>query len=275
VGPLPKAPSGQIDVSGGFSLVLMPVQPTTASLPATGKSVIILAELQNMPKNVLHCRVFDRAGTKMDIDFTPTNYPMQQAAIDALDAQYNQLLPLGPVSADNQRSVITAIAAIIDVLWIEGRQPSAQPSQTDVWISAGWIYRLHLEGAIEPGDTLELQLDHVTVGTTTLDGDSVVVDLAITDQPVTLPPQSGFALLRYNFATTAVSCVRFAWSPEASRIDLINPDDLRTEVVRRRAVFRWKDVVRPPNANWNYAVQKLTAGGSTRASLAKFEPIAP
>jgi hypothetical protein len=274
VGPLASAPAGQIDVSAGFDLLLLPVQPTAAALPTTGKSVIILAELQSMPKNVLHCRIFDRAGTKMDFDFTPTNYPMQQAAIDALDAQYNQLLLALPVSADNKRSVITAIAAIIDVLWIEGQQPSTKPSQTDVWISAGWIYRLHLEGAIEPGDTLELQLDRVTVGSITLDGDPIVVDLTITDQPVTLPPQSGYGLLRYNVATTAVSCARFAWSPEASRIDLLNPDDLRTEVVRRRAVFRWKEVVRPPAANWTYAVQKLTAGGSTRADLAKFETIA-
>ena len=131
---------------------------------------------------------------------------------------------------------------------------------------------------LEPDDILEFQLDHVSIGQPApppiaLKGDTIVVDVTITDRPVTPPPQAGFGLLRSDASEAAVSCMRFAWSPEASRIDLVNPDDLRTQIVRRRAVFRWTDVVRPPARNFSYAVQKLTAGGSTRAGLAKFETI--
>jgi hypothetical protein len=146
-----------------------------------------------------------------------------------------------------------------------------------VWIKAGTLYRLHVEGIIEPGDTLEFQLDNVSIGPvnapTDLEGNTIVVDVAITDRPVTPPPESGFGLLRKDATDGSVSCVRFAWSPEASRIDLVNPDDLRKEIVRRRAAFRWTDTIRPPATNSSYAIQKLTAGGSTRAGLATFEAI--
>jgi hypothetical protein len=59
-----------------------------------------------------------------------------------------------------------------------------------------------------------------------------------------------------------VECVRFAWGPNATRIELICPEDLRTEVVRRRAVFHWQDSVRPGTLA-GYAIQKIAQNGST------------
>jgi hypothetical protein len=283
-GPFTTPPGGQIDVSVGFNLNLLPPQPNLGGLPTAGTAVIILAEVQT----VLHFRVFDATGD-MIVDTDASAFPNRAESIKDLDAQYNQLLAAGTVTPQNQRSVITAVAAILNVLWIEGapiafappdipHQASDPPLPPSVWINAGQIYRLHVESVLEPDDILEFQLDHVSIGQPApppiaLKGDTIVVDVTITDRPVTPPPQAGFGLLRSDASEAAVSCMRFAWSPEASRIDLVNPDDLRTQIVRRRAVFRWTDVVRPPARNFSYAVQKLTAGGSTRAGLAKFETI--
>jgi hypothetical protein len=274
-GPFLAAPAGSIDVSAGFTLKLLPPAPDTSGLPTSGNSVIILVSVNG----VLHFRVFDASGTRI-VETDGNAFPNRQDAIKNLTDQYNELLTQASPSLQNQRSVITAIAAIVDVFWIEGAKvtqmtpTTVQPPPPFVWIAAGQIYRLHVENAIEPGDILEFQLDQVFVGTTPLVGNTVVADVTITDQPVTPPPQSGYALLRSDAASGAVSCVRFAWSPEAARIDLVNPGDLRTEIVRRRAVFRWTDVVRPFSTNATYAVQKLTAGGSTRAALGKFETVA-
>jgi hypothetical protein len=90
----------------------------------------------------------------------------------------------------------------------------------------------------------------------------LTVDVVI--EPVTPAPQAGFALLRRQVieGQTQVECVRFAWSPAASRVELVCPDDLRTQIVRRRAVFLWTDTVRRLAAK-GYAVQKLTLTGST------------
>jgi hypothetical protein len=50
--------------------------------------------------------------------------------------------------------------------------------------------------------------------------------------------------------------------PPASRIELVPSGDLKTQVVRRRAVFQWQDSVRP-DINESYAIQKITQIGST------------
>ncbi|HEX8823876.1 MAG TPA: hypothetical protein VF794_28410 [Archangium sp.] len=90
----------------------------------------------------------------------------------------------------------------------------------------------------------------------------LTVDVAI--EPVTPAPQAAYALLRRQVieGRTQVECVRFAWSPPASRIELVCPDDLRTQIVRRRAVFLWTDTARALAAT-GYAVQKITLTGST------------
>lgn len=82
--------------------------------------------------------------------------------------------------------------------------------------------------------------------------------------PVTPAIESAFGLLRWRHISgmEVVDCPRFAWGPAPARIELICPDDLLTEVVRRRAVFKWHDSVRP-NRNAGYAIQKITPAGST------------
>jgi hypothetical protein len=86
------------------------------------------------------------------------------------------------------------------------------------------------------------------------------VNVDIVAQPVTPTPQSAFALLQKT--GDAVECLRFAWGPPASRIELLNPADLLGETVRRRAVFNWNYSARQPRLR-QYAIQKLTAAGST------------
>jgi hypothetical protein len=88
----------------------------------------------------------------------------------------------------------------------------------------------------------------------------VVVEVTVVADPVTPTPQAAYALLRKT--GTAVACTRFAWSPIATRIELINPGDLLGETVRRRAVFAWTDTDRAMRDS-QYAVQKLSATGST------------
>ena len=95
--------------------------------------------------------------------------------------------------------------------------------------------------------------------------DSIFLGVQIVARPVIPAPEAAYALLRRE-GEAAVSCPRFAWRPEASRIDLVCPDDLRTGVVRRRAVFHWTDAVRPgrlPVEGGGYAVQKIAENGST------------
>jgi hypothetical protein len=116
---------------------------------------------------------------------------------------------------------------------------------------------------LRPGDYLELIL---TV-TKEQQSKKATVSLPIVAQPVTPVPEAAYALLRRN-KEGAVECVRFAWGAAATRIELINPDDLRTEVVRRRAVFRWTDSDIPEvgdraEEGTCYALQKITQSGAT------------
>jgi hypothetical protein len=91
----------------------------------------------------------------------------------------------------------------------------------------------------------------------------------IVADPVVPAVEAAFALLRrHSIASkSSVACARFAWSPAASRIELLNPDDLlNRETVRRRAIFQWTDVVRKTR-DYTYAVQKIMPGGSTHVPL--------
>lgn len=118
------------------------------------------------------------------------------------------------------------------------------------------------------GDTLQFKL---TVNG--LEPVEIFLRLNITDQPVTPSPQAAYALLRQRLDQTpdqtsdqtAVDCARFAWSPQPTRVELVCADDLRTEVVRRRAVFHWSDAVRPGTVK-AHAIQKITQTGSTSIS---------
>ncbi|MGJ3245290.1 MAG: LamG domain-containing protein [Elainellaceae cyanobacterium] len=111
------------------------------------------------------------------------------------------------------------------------------------------------------GDVLQFKL--------TVLGVDIILQVNIVADPVMPSTQAAYALLRpsQNAVTNApiVECVRFAWSPMPSRVDLVCAEDLRTEVVRRRAVFQWRDSVRPnaQGAVDRYAIQKITQTGST------------
>jgi hypothetical protein len=88
--------------------------------------------------------------------------------------------------------------------------------------------------------------------------------LDIVAEPVIPAPEAAYALLRGQPQANRaiVECVRFAWGPSASRIELIDPTDLMRAVVRRRAVFHWTDTKRSLR-NCRYAVQKISHSGST------------
>jgi hypothetical protein len=125
------------------------------------------------------------------------------------------------------------------------------------------LLNLRLSGELvrwQPGDSLQLilslQSDDIR------NAPEIYLAVNIVETPVIPAPEAAYALLRWQHEGTQVECVRFAWQPNASRIELICPDDLRTEVVRRRAVFQWRDSARPKTVN-GYAVQKIAMNGST------------
>jgi hypothetical protein len=111
----------------------------------------------------------------------------------------------------------------------------------------------------------------------------VILPVTIVAVPVIPVPQAAYGLLRglvsgseprRTATPSSVECLRFAWGPSASRIELICAEDLRTGLVRRRAVFQWSDTIRPaPGPEWHYryAVQKITQTGSTH--WPEFEPV--
>jgi hypothetical protein len=100
--------------------------------------------------------------------------------------------------------------------------------------------------------------------------------LPIVARPTTPTPEAGYALLRrtQRGSKTTDECRRFAWGPDATRIELSDPADLKRQLVRRRAVFVWYDTIRINDAKsarpgqasqhtTHYAIQKSTMRGST------------
>jgi hypothetical protein len=137
---------------------------------------------------------------------------------------------------------------------VPGNSLPLDPSDMD-------LLTLSMGNVLSPGDTLVIELT-VTVAGTTL-AKIAALNLPIVAKPVNPVPEAGHALLRRN-SDDSVECVRFAFSPDASRIELIDPNDLRGQNVRRRAVFLWTDTFRVrPRFTYSYAIQKITTGGST------------
>lgn len=135
----------------------------------------------------------------------------------------------------------------------------------------GKLYELSLAAIAKlnvpfaPGERLRLVL-HVDSGP--VKPAVVQLDIAIVEAPVIPATDAAYALLRRQTVgdRTYVECVRFAWAPEAQRVELVNPADLRTEVVRRRAVFHFTDSTRPGRAEL-LTIQKLGQTGSTHIPL--------
>ncbi|MBL0189310.1 MAG: hypothetical protein IPP97_26645 [Candidatus Obscuribacter sp.] len=130
-----------------------------------------------------------------------------------------------------------------------------------------------LEPKLKAGDTL---LIVVTIE----DGVQFVLSVPIVAEPVIAPPTSAYALLRRAWTISGtdevVECRAFAWSPAPERFELTCPSDLLGDLVRRRAVFRWTDTMRPAeqDSQYSYTIQKITPNGSTYIpDLDEFLPV--
>jgi hypothetical protein len=152
-------------------------------------------------------------------------------------------------------------------------QPLALPSAATLHrISLQDLRRVNLpEGAadspvLQPGQGLELTLKVPIVypGNPEPVQEPIVLVVNLVEEPVIPTPKAAYGLLRWQTAAQGqpVSCERFAWGPAAGRVDLICAEDLREEVVRRRAVFQWTDSVRAGDS-LDYAVQKIAHNGAT------------
>jgi outer membrane protein OmpA-like peptidoglycan-associated protein len=120
------------------------------------------------------------------------------------------------------------------------------------------------------GDSLVLLLDGITItasGSVT-ELQPLGLKVEIVSMPVTPVPAAAYGLLRRKKGAQPVECVKFAWSPQPSRIELLTPMDLKKGIVRRRAVFQWIDTVRL-GAAYEYEIQKITPSGSTHFNLFK------
>jgi hypothetical protein len=116
---------------------------------------------------------------------------------------------------------------------------------------------------LNPGDVLRLELCVLEGGSDVSRVSkeaAVYLSLDIVAEPVQPVPEAAYALLKRDGGV--VECPRFAWAPEPARVELVNPADLRAQVVRRRAVFHWTDTVRRASAP-TYGIQKISATGST------------
>ncbi|MBN1482637.1 hypothetical protein EH223_11515 [candidate division KSB1 bacterium] len=92
----------------------------------------------------------------------------------------------------------------------------------------------------------------------------LALKLNIVKDPVIPAPDAAYALLRKGGGESEqfVECARFAWGPEPSRIDLVNPEDFKRGTMRRRAVFKWQHSVRS-GTTAHYAIQKIVKSGAT------------
>lgn len=144
-----------------------------------------------------------------------------------------------------------------------------------VQVAPGKLFQVALPPeAVLPGQTLQIRVDVAVefpqqAGGALTEQTPVFLQVDVVAEPVTPAPEAGYALLRSQMfnGRAWVECVRFAWSPAATRVELVEPSDLLAETVRRRAVFQWDDTVRPGRLmdvpSRHYAVQKLAMNGAT------------
>jgi hypothetical protein len=177
---------------------------------------------------------------------------------------------------DDDRQLFEALLSI-DLLDASGvarpldLQPDGAPNPKLLPVTSATLYQLSIleladrsgVGQLSGGQTLSLKLtipNHQGV----IEPVEVSLSVDIAIEPVTPAPPAGYALLRRQrvLDQLQVECARFAWGPPPSRIELVNPGDLRAEIVRRRAVFQWTDTARA-SAAIGYAIQKIARTGST------------
>jgi hypothetical protein len=120
----------------------------------------------------------------------------------------------------------------------------------------------NLPAPTNPGNSVSSRPSQTADGKST---EIIIVTIDIVAKPVIPVPEAAYGLLRRQTIgqSQQVECVRFAWNAQPSRIELICPGDLRSAIVRRRAVFQWTDAVRPTTTSEGYMVQKVTQTGAT------------
>jgi len=158
----------------------------------------------------------------------------------------------------------TPVTVSFSILKADGN-PKLTGFQTDLMIntlpesSQCDLTTISGEHILVAGDTLQLLLK---VKPTGLEEKTLTLDVRIVDFPVTPVNDAAYAVLRRTGATD--ECARFAWGPSPGHIELVDPDDLLSQVVRRRAVYSTTDTLqRRDESETSYAVQKITAFGST------------
>lgn len=153
------------------------------------------------------------------------------------------------------------------------------PSGSPTNLNTGVVYQLSLSqltqsdrgttpvasAVLQPNDILQLTLQLFQDEDATQPSHVLVLAVNIVANPVQPVPNAAYSLLRQNL-DGSVECVRFAWGVMPDRVDLVNPNDLKTEVVRRRALFRWIDTKRSEHYVM-YEVQKITQTGSTNCTF--------
>jgi hypothetical protein len=120
-----------------------------------------------------------------------------------------------------------------------------------------------LPGPPRTGETLQVEL-RVEAGERIVETTRAFLALDVVADPVQPVPEAAYALLRRTVEEGGgpVECVRFAWGPQPARVELVAPDDLRTGIVRRRAVFHWTDTARR-GRELRYGLQKVARTGAT------------
>jgi hypothetical protein len=154
-------------------------------------------------------------------------------------------------------------------------KPLVLRSNTEISVDSGAVTVFALselreslaEGAqravFTPGQALRVEVKLSTGGETEL-------VLPIVNEPVVPRPQAAYALLSRTTDEHTVQCARFAWGPAPLRIELVNAEDLKTDVVRRRAVFHLTDIVRKGSVG-SYTLQKISPSGA----MHEWDPVTP
>ncbi len=186
-----------------------------------------------------------------------------QLSVDRREYNPDSLLSLRYDWDDNRDD--TATLELVRINSDGAIAPLKQPANLPAKISSRKLEQWSLaeiqeinDVQLQQGDTLQLKL--VVQGVKPVE---IFLQVRIVQAPVIPATEAAYALLRQRTSQgSSVECVRFAWSPEATRVELVCAEDLRTEVVRRRAVFHWLDSVRLGTLG-GYAIQKITKTGST------------
>jgi hypothetical protein len=143
---------------------------------------------------------------------------------------------------------------------------TCQVDEPELTIQAGSLMTFSLRELGRGSSRVSLQAGDVIECVVTIAEavSGLAVRLTIVEEPVEPAPEAAYALLRWQrmAGEAQVECVRFAWGPAPSRTELVCADDLRSGLVRRRAVFQWTDTVRI-GMLVGYAVQKIAANGAT------------